>query len=109
MQFLCLIWTEKHGSEREASQTFAAVFTKCLRGTLKNSQPTAILEKSRGTSPVLTACPISDALITQIPADKPATVVEMLYLVSYADKTIIETQSQVLAVICPAVDQIRKE
>ena len=34
--FMFLIWTEKHGSEREASQTFAAVFTKCLQGTLKN-------------------------------------------------------------------------
>ena len=78
-----------------------------LTGNFK--EPIAILEKSSGTSPVLAACPISDALITQIPADKPATVVEMLYLVSYADKTIIETQSQVLAVICPAVDQIRKE
>ena len=32
----------------------------------------------------------------------------MLYLVSYADKTIIETQSQVLAIICPAVDQNKK-
>ena len=32
--------------------------------------PTALLEKSRGISPVLVACPISDALISQIPADE---------------------------------------
>ena len=31
-------------------------------------EPTALLEKSRGISPVLAACPISDALITWIPA-----------------------------------------
>ena len=33
-------------------------------------EPTAVLEKSRGISPVLVACPISDALITWIPADE---------------------------------------
>ena len=33
-------------------------------------EPTAILEKSRGISPVLAACRISDALITQIPTDE---------------------------------------
>ena len=33
-------------------------------------EPTVLLEKSRGISPVLAACPISDALITQIPADE---------------------------------------
>ena len=33
-------------------------------------EPTALLEKSRGISPVLVACPISDALITRIPADE---------------------------------------
>ena len=32
--------------------------------------PTALLEKSRGISLVLEACPISDALITWIPADE---------------------------------------
>ena len=32
--------------------------------------PTALLEKSRGISPVLEACPLSDALITRIPADE---------------------------------------
>ena len=32
--------------------------------------PTALLKKSRGISPVLAACPISDSLITQIPADE---------------------------------------
>ena len=32
--------------------------------------PTALFEKSRGISPVLEACPISDALITQNPADE---------------------------------------
>ena len=30
----------------------------------------ALLKKSRGISPVLEACPVSDALITQIPADE---------------------------------------
>ena len=33
-------------------------------------EPTALLVKSRGISPVLEACPISDALITRIPADE---------------------------------------
>ena len=33
-------------------------------------EPTALLKKSRGISPVLAACPISDALITRIPADE---------------------------------------
>ena len=33
-------------------------------------EPTALLEKSRGISPVLEACPIEDALITWIPADE---------------------------------------
>ena len=33
-------------------------------------EPTTLVKKSRGISPVLEACPISDALITQIPADK---------------------------------------
>ena len=33
-------------------------------------EPTALLEKSRGISPVLEACPLSDALITRIPADE---------------------------------------
>ena len=36
--------------------------------TLKD--PTALLEKSRGISLVLAACPTSDALITRIPADE---------------------------------------
>ena len=31
---------------------------------------TALLEKDRGISPVLTVCPILDALITRIPADE---------------------------------------
>ena len=39
-----------------------------LTGDFK--EPTALLEKSRGISMVLEACPISDALITQIPADE---------------------------------------
>ena len=37
-------------------------------GDLK--EPTAIIKNSRGISPVLAACPISDALITRIPADE---------------------------------------
>ena len=32
-------------------------------------EPAALFKKSRGISPVLAACPISDALITWIPAD----------------------------------------
>ena len=32
-------------------------------------EPTALFKKSRGISPVLAACPMSDALITWIPAD----------------------------------------
>ena len=37
-------------------------------GDFKES--TTLLEKSRGISPVLVACPISDAQITQTPADE---------------------------------------
>ena len=33
-------------------------------------EPTTLLKKSRGISPVLEACPISDAVITRIPADE---------------------------------------
>ena len=33
-------------------------------------EPTALLEKSRGISLVLVACPISYALVTPIPADE---------------------------------------
>ena len=33
-------------------------------------EPRSLLEKSRGIAPVLEACPISDALITRIPADE---------------------------------------
>ena len=33
-------------------------------------EPTALLEKCRGISPVLEACPILDAPITRIPADE---------------------------------------
>ena len=32
-------------------------------------EPTALFKKSRGISPVLAACPILDALITQIPEE----------------------------------------
>ena len=44
-------------------------------------EPTAPLEKSRGISPVLTACPISDALITRIPEDENAAVYAIIIII----------------------------
>ena len=44
-------------------------------------EPTALLKKSRGISPVLVACSISDALITQISHCENAAVYAIVVVV----------------------------
>ena len=41
-------------------------------------EPRVLLEKSRGNSPVLGACRISDAEITRIPADEETLYIMLL-------------------------------
>ena len=63
-------------------------------------EPTALLQKSRGISPVLAACLISDALITRIPADvEPLSGNTALYTVIINSIIIIVIAIAIIAII----------
>ena len=74
--------------------------------------PTALHEKSRGISPVLAVCRISDALITRIPADEEpfwgnaavyAVIIIIMIMIMIIMKIMIMIIMKIIIWTCPSM------